>query len=61
MTIDERRLADFTDMRRTMEQTNEIHVLEGRACPRPGCEGTISRKGNEVLCDTCDRLIVRFF
>ena len=54
---DERKLADYADMRRTMERVNRVHVLDGSTCPHPDCEGTIRKTGGNVACDTCGRLI----
>ena len=54
-------LADYADMRQTMERVNQIDVLDGRTCPHPDCDGTVDRREDGVVCGACDRWLVRFY
>lgn len=56
----ETELADYADMQRAMERTNQIDVLDGRTCPYPDCEGTVVREEEGSVCEDCDRWLLRF-
>lgn len=58
---DQSEVADYADMRRTMDRLNPVDVLEGQTCPDPGCDGTVSRRDAGAVCGDCERWLLRFF
>lgn len=39
---------------------SQLEMIEGMNCPYPRCNGVLRREDDEVQCEACSRLVVRF-
>jgi len=47
-------MTDYGEIRRTLRALNDrFDALDGQACLRTGCPGTVQRDGSRVVCDEC--------